>query len=167
MLFLVMRHAVAILLVLSFAACGTTRTSGRIIGGSMVALGGLSYVIADTRSETTSINDGIRQELDKTGGLLFMVAGAVILAFNEIRPLETEHAPSPVAVEARVIPDAGNVPAPSTSDPKLHQLTLQASFAARAGQCSAVRVIAERVGELDGDYRKTRFAADAAIAQCL
>jgi len=82
------RSVLALSLVLAFAGCGTTRTSGRILGGSMIALGGMSYLIADGKTEAASINDGIRQDLDRTGGLLFMVTGAVILAINELRPLD-------------------------------------------------------------------------------
>lgn len=59
------------------------------------------------------------------------------------------------------------VPAPRTSDPMLRQFTQQASMAARAGQCLAVRAIAVRVEDLDAGYRHDGFLRDPLVVACL
>ena len=159
-----MQRFLGILVVLSFAGCAS-RTPGRVIGGSMVALGGFSLLAAETSSETDqSFDEAFRQDMNKTGGLIMLVAGAVVLVFNEARPL---HESPPPAVSTERIAGAETVQSPATDDAQLRQLTLQASFAARRGQCNAVRVIADKVGELDATYRRGGFVADASIVACL
>lgn len=59
------------------------------------------------------------------------------------------------------------VPAPRTGDPMLRQFTQQASVAARAGQCLAVRAIAVRVEDLDAGYRQDGFLRDPLVVACL
>ena len=150
--------------VLCFAGCAT-RTPGRAIGGSMVALGGFSWLAAETSTEEVNdIGDAFRQDMNRTGGIIMLVAGAVVLVFNEARPLHDS--PKPVETTERIA-GAETVMAPPTEDARLRQLTLQASFAARRGQCNAVRVIADKVDEIDGTYRRGGFVADASIVACL
>ena len=131
----------------------------------MVALGGFSWLAAETSTEPVEdFGDAFRQDMNRTGGILLLVAGAVVLVFNEAR--STKDLPEePVSTE-RIV-GAETVAPPATEDARLRQLTLQASFAARRGQCNAVRVIADRVDELDATYRRGGFVADSAIEACL
>ena len=151
--------------VLSVAGCAS-KTPGRVIGGTMVGLGGLSLITSYTATDNgpKPLNEGIRDQLDIMGGWIMLVSGAVVLVFNEARSTKSYETPPP-AIER--IAGAETVTAPSTEDPQLRQLTLQASFAARRGQCNAVRVIADRVDALDAAYRRGGFVTDASIVACL
>lgn len=93
------------------------------------------------------------------------------LIANETRELPPADSAEPAGTllheQARVIPGADTMPEPPTNDRHLRQLTLQAGLAARAGHCNTVRVIADRVDDLDDAYRKGGFVSDTAIASCL
>lgn len=160
------RSVIGFLVLLSFAGCAS-KTPGRVIGGTMVALGTFSVIATHTSTEEPkTINDGVRMSLNEIGGPIMLITGAVILAFNEFRPASPP-APETAPQGIHRIEGADTIQAPATDDPQLRRLTLQASLAARAGQCSAVRVIADRVGELDSAFRRGGFVADAAIEACL
>lgn len=149
------RTVIAVCTLLSVASCAS-KAPGRVIGGTMAGLGGLAVITTYTSSEPA--------QLDKIGAWSMLVSGAVVLLFNEARSLEDVERPAPPAEH---IAGAETVSAPLTEDPRLRQLTLQASFAARRGQCNAVRVIADKVDELDAAYRRGGFVTDASIVACL
>ena len=83
------------------------------------------------------------------------------------RESPTAQEPPPPPLPVVTIPNADTIRDPATTDPTLRQLTNQASLAARAGQCTAVVVIARRIDELDHGYRGHAFVADDHIAACL
>lgn len=158
------RSVIGFCALLSFAGCAS-KTPGRAIGGTMMGLGGFSLITSYTRTEEPrSISDGIQNKLDVMGGWIMLAGGAVVLLFNEVRSTKDVETPPP---STEHIAGAETVTAPVTEDPQLRQLTLQASFAARRGQCNAVRVIADKVDELDAAYRRGGFVADSSIVACL
>lgn len=159
---------------LTLGACTASRTAGRVTGGVITALGGaMLYTSVTTDTRRDNFDDafaaGMQAEMGAVLGGLIVAGGLAALVANELRTTEpaAEPPPPPVAHVARYIPGGDRLPDPPTADGRLHQLTLQASLAARGGQCSAVRVIADRVGELDTSYRRRGFVADSAIAGCL
>ncbi len=167
----------ALVTCLTLGACGASRTPGRVAGGIITALGGaMAYASATTDTTRDNFGDalsaGIQADMGALLGGMIVVGGLAALVANELRSTE-QHAepaappPPPIARVVRTIPGGDRLPEPPTADGRLHQLTLQASLAARAGQCSAVRVIADRVDDLDTSYRRGGFVADAAIAGCL
>jgi len=168
------RLLVACLIVTTFA-CGTSRTPGRVAGAAAVAVGGtmiLGALTTDTSRDNLgdAVRAGIQAEMGGALGAVTVGFGLAVLVVNELRtptPDEVEPPPPPIVHEPRIIPNGDTVPPPPTDDARLHQLTLQASFAARAGQCTAVRVIAGRVGDLDAPYRDAGFLADPVIRGCL
>ncbi len=114
---------------------------------------------------------GINRDVAPVMGGILLGAALVTLIANETRELppsdSAEQASAPLREQARVISGADTMPEPPTSDRQLRQLTLQAGLAARAGHCSTVRVIADRVDDLDDAYRRGGFVSDTAIASCL
>jgi hypothetical protein len=73
----------------------------------------------------------------------------------------------PTTIQPSTIQYTMDVPRPLTDDPQLRNFTLQASMAARGGQCSTVQVIARRVEDLDAVYRQNGFLADPVVVACL
>jgi hypothetical protein len=119
-----MHRALAGLLVVTSCACGASRTPGRIVGSVAASVGGtliLAGLTSDTRRDNfgDALRAGIQADMMTATGILTTVFGVGLLLVNELRPPRPEP------------PIAG----------QLHQLTVPASFAARAGQCTAVRVI--------------------------
>lgn len=118
-----------------------------------------------------ALHAGIQAEMGAMLSGTVVVGGIVALVVNELRSTEVHEepppAPPPIVHVVRRIPGGDRLPEPPTADGRLHQLTLQAGLAARAGHCSAVRAIADHVADLDDDYRRRGFVADAAIAGCL
>ncbi len=164
-----------LLLAISTSACGMSRVPGRIAGSVTASVGGtmiLTGLTADTRRSNfgDSLGAAMAAEMGIGAGIAIALVGIGVLVGNELRTPaadEPEPSPPPIAREPRFIPNGDRVPDPPTMDGRLHQLTLQASFAARAGQCTAVRVIADRVAELDAHYRDAGFTVDGAIRGCL
>ncbi len=160
------RSVIGLCALLSFAGCAS-KTPGRVIGGTMVGLGGLSLITSYTAADTgdpKSFNEGLGDKLDIMGGWILLVGGATVLLFNEARSTTNIEAD---ASKTEHIAGAETVSAPLTEDRQLRQLTLQASFAAGRGQCNAVRVIADKVDEIDAAYRRGGFVSDASIVACL
>ena len=152
------RSVLGFCVVLCFAGCAS-RTPGRVIGGTMLGVGGFALISTYTAAERSG-----HDQLDRIGAWSMLISGATVLLFNEARSIQD---PPPSALSTERIAGADTVSAPPTEDAQLRQLTLQASFAARRGQCAAVRTIADRVGELDATYRRGGFVADASIVACL
>ena len=154
-----------------------SRAGGRVVGGGFAAIGGVLIVVGATKNCTRSdfgaaLDCGLGAGLAEAFGAVLVATGLTMVVYNELRTVRPEAPvtpppPPPIVDEIRRIPGGDRLPDPPTRDGRLHQLTLQASLAARAGQCSAVRVIAEHVGDLDAPYRRRGFVADPAIAGCL
>jgi hypothetical protein len=165
------RHLVALALVIAIPACvGQSKYHGRIVGLSMLTVGTLVWASSFGpcgNDPDDGFNDKLRCSVHKEagpvlGGVLLGL-GTGLLIYNELRTPIVEPSDEPRST----IPGADQVPRPATDDPMLRQLTLQASFAARNRQCTAVEAIARRVESIDGGYRRGGFVADGAIAACL
>jgi hypothetical protein len=86
--------------VLAVTGCAS-RTPGRVIGGSLVGVGAWGVISAQTAVEPMTISGGIRQDLNETGGLLFLGTGLAVLLVNELREIEPPSAAEPPHVTAR------------------------------------------------------------------
>ena len=102
-----------------------------------------------------------------TIGTSMLIAGLAIITLTAVIPAPA--ADDEPKIDAAVLEEvqALQIGEPTTSDPMLRQLTLQASVAARAGRCLTVEVIAHRIDEVDRAYRHAGFIADPLVAACL
>lgn len=108
--------------------------------------------------------------IDALAGAALLATGVAVLIYNEARPTgrDPEGVARPAAaIEHHYVDGAIEIEEPATADPALRNLTVQASVAARAGQCAAVRSIATRVANRDRSYRRDGFVRDQRIVRCL
>ena len=169
------RILLALAIALPLTAClGPSRSPGRV-GGTVMAVTGLLLV---TDGATTDCSEGEFGEAlgcalgagaEAGIGTMLITSAITLLLINELRdlPPRVEEPPPRVYPIARRIPHAEEVGSPMTVDPLLRRLTLQAAIAARAGHCSAVDQLADRVAVLDPSYRHAGFVTDRAIVACI
>ena len=135
--------------------------------GAVAAMGAYALTAAALPCDPNTIgcSNDLRGTLAAIGAIELLLGASLIISTALWDPSAVE--PPPLPPEPTTIPDAVTIPAPATSNPELRQLTLQASVAARVGQCAAVQTIARRVATIDVDYREHGFASDVRVAGCL
>lgn len=167
--------ALALVGIVPMTAClGPSRAPGRI-AGAIVTGAGFVMVAEATTTDCSggafgdALSCAIGTGLDTAMGAALLSIGLSALLYNELRtvPVEPVEQPLPQLTERRYVANAADIGEPTTADPMLRQLTLQASIAARAGHCEAVRIVADRVDDLDPRYRRGGFVTDDAISACI
>jgi hypothetical protein len=184
-------RAMSLLFVVASMACHTPqqRRVGFIGGGVLATAGVIMLVQVAVDDCEAGFSCSLDRSIGKAFGAGSLLLGATILLVTAAGgdrspapqpppvsgylpplpppPVVRDPPPGPPSATVTAIPDADTVGEPPTTDRTLRQLTLQASMAARRGQCQGVRVIAARVAQLDASYRRVGFVADARIAGCL
>jgi len=145
-------------------ATGCT-TGGRVFAGGAVVSATVALVTAPNLFEP---EPGHKEVFAGTFAVIAAACALTSIAFEifaEPASSEPTSAPPPRSIAMH---DAPPFVAPSTArDPQATQFTEQAYFAARVGQCTAVKALATRVRSIDADYFSAVFAVEPTIATCL
>ncbi|HEV7559073.1 MAG TPA: hypothetical protein VGO00_26550 [Kofleriaceae bacterium] len=143
--------------------------SAVVAGGAAMWIKSSLETCSDAVGFSQAFGCSLNKQLGSEFGPVLIAAGVLLLVhtwFYDPNAVDAPEVPTPPPPPTK-IPDAASIPAPATANPELRQLTLEASVAARVGQCAAVQTIARRVETIDVEYREHGFASDARVASCL
>ena len=138
-------------------------TGGRVFGGAAV----VSTIAAVSAAPLFDDHKQGHPEVEAGGLAVLALACAIAGIYFEIARPDIELAapePTPPTPIADAAPLVATTPA---RDPQAAQLTQQAYFAARIGQCTAVKVLGDKVRVADPNYFNSVFSVDPTIAKCL
>lgn len=171
-------NRIAVLFALSSCLSNTTPRTKYIVSGAAIVLGTVTLATAGpSPSCNPSTSEGqfglggfceLSQNM-RTGQIILGVTAVLAGIVGIVLTYQRDVPPTPEVepVSTTVIAGADTIREPATTDPMLRQLTAQASMASRAGHCSAVRALGDRVARIDNVYRANGFVADPVIAACL